>query len=303
MTADASAPGDGTGSGDGEGVLTARRILAAVRDIVCNLVMLERPAGVTHNRIARMIQVGAYEVPTAPRGPFRVSRGRVSMRIDLDAVTDAFLVESVDHAGTLPELQLHGPDGQPAHRCHALRGDDGLVLEGLSRVVDAPPTPLRAGLDECLRAKEPCPDDPIDQLERIDSLLTRRSGHLAIAHRHIRPDVLPAVLEHVRAIGLPLGVAVLSSAALHPVQDVVDDVTRARGVTVVTMRDTVFEIALSAVRHCILVRLSGTHGNTSMLELYDADDSCVALISQFGIVGAEVHTAWEEIADSLPELV
>jgi putative hemin transport protein len=43
------------------------------------------------------------------------------------------------------------------------------------------------------------------------------------------------------------------------------------------------------------------HGPTPAIELDDADGRCVALITQFGIVGEDVHAAREHLAASLPD--
>lgn len=36
-------------------------------------------------------------------------------------------------------------------------------------------------------------------------------------------------------------------------------------------------------------------------DLGDGDGRCVAVITQFGLVGADVHEAWEDLAVSLPD--
>ncbi|WP_329254331.1 hypothetical protein OG223_28180 [Streptomyces sp. NBC_01478] len=61
------------------------------------------------------------------------------------------------------------------------------------------------------------------------------------------------------------------------------------------------EIDLAAVRACHLVRSTAAHGPTSALELDDEDGRCVAMITQFGMVGEDVHGAWEDLAASLPD--
>ncbi|WP_327722042.1 hypothetical protein OG381_46610 [Streptomyces sp. NBC_00490] len=43
------------------------------------------------------------------------------------------------------------------------------------------------------------------------------------------------------------------------------------------------------------------HGPTSAIELDDGDGRCVAVLTQFEIVGEQVHGAWEELAASLPD--
>ncbi|MGB4779442.1 hypothetical protein [Microbacterium sp.] len=297
-------PDDPTWARDREGVLTLRRIPASVSEVTRSLVLLERPAAVTDNDIARITQIGAYAAPSAPGGPFRIECGRISVRIDTDAVAGAFLADPdprAERGGALPALQLRGRGVHPVHRCHALDDADRLVLEGLTRVEAEP-----AGAPDVRLSRAPAraEGELPDQLERVDDLITHtpRSG-VFIPHRHIEPGVLFGLLEHACNVGLPIGIAVLSSAVLHAVQDVIETVSRTGGLTVVTTQDAIVEVALYAVRHCILVRLHGAHGPTSVLELYDAELSCIALISQFGIVGDRTHDAWEHLADSLPDAI
>ncbi len=307
MTSHSEDPGEPSGrhAADRDGVLAERRVAASVPEVAHSLVLLDRPAAVTDNGVARITQIGAYAPPSSPGGPFRVDRGRISVRIDMVAVTGASLIDVEDRAAdegdALPELRLHGPRGQTAHRCHALEGPDRLVLDGLARLDGLPAAAAARGADYPLpRAGGELPD----QLERIDDLLTGAVGHgQFIPHRHIDPAVLFALFEHVCAVGLTLGVAVLSSAALHTLQDVLETVSRSGRLTVVATHDAILEISLSGVYHCILLRLHGAHGPTSVLELYDAQNRCVALISQFGLVGADAHGAWEHLAASLPECV
>lgn len=289
--------------GDCDRVLTSRRIPASASEVARSLVLLDSPAAVTDNDTARITQIAPYATPSSPGGPLRIQRGCVSVRIDTDALVGAFLVGPLPEAerdDTLPALQLRGRRSErPVHRCHVLHDADRLVLEGLARVegtlIDAPdtrfpPAPSRGD------------DEQPDQLERIDELITHTTrGDALLPHRHIDRGVLFALLEHTCTVVLPVGIAVLSSGALHVVQDVIHTVSWSGDLMVVSTRDAVIEVSLAAVRSCVLVRLHGAHGPTSVLELYDADNSCVALISQFGIVGDRVHDAWEQIAASLPE--
>lgn len=296
----ACARGGCHGCGERDAVSTARRISASIPDVTRSLVMLERPAAVTDNRVARITQIGPYAMPSAPGDPFRVEPGWITLRIDTDAVTGAFLVDPPYGDSVLPGLRLHGTGAWPVHRCHPLLDGDRLVLDGLARLADAlPRVPARSGP----RTAPRIPDELPAQFERIDDLLERGARDVPyVSHRHIDPGVLFAVLEHVCAVGLPLGLAVLSSAAMHAVQGGIESVSLTEGFAVVSTDDTILELDLSGVRHCLLVRLHGVRGLTSALELYDGGNRCVALITQFGIVGADVHDAWEQLAGSLPEL-
>ena len=244
----------------------------------------------------------AYAGASTPDGPLRVQRGWVTLRLDPDAVAGAVLVQPAVAPGAepMPELRLCGVDDRTVHRCHPLLPEDRLVIEGLARLDDRLPG---EAFDVQPRGPERGPDDLPDQLQRIDDLLTWTMARTAfLPHRHIEPGVLPSVIEHACAVGLPLGIAVFSDAAMHAVQDTVQSVAHAAGVMAVGTEEAILEIRPAAVQHCLLLRLHGPHGPTSCLELYDAADRRVVLISQFGIVDGGAHDAWEHLAASLPEL-
>lgn len=308
MTADAVPPdSDGQppqcGAGRCEGGCSVRRLPATVGDVLRTLALLDQPAAITENRVARLTQVAGYGEPTVPDGPFRVQPGQVSLRLRPDAVAGALLVDPGESAGEdpMPELRLCGADGRPVHRCHPLLPQDRLVIESLARLDGRLPGPEFTGY---LGAAPSSSDLVPDQLQRIDDLLTWTTARTPfLPHRHIEPSVLVSMIEHACVAGLPLGLAVFSDAAMHAVQDTVQSVAHAAGVTAVGTEEAILELRPAAVQHCLLLRLHGPHGPTSSLELYDAADRRVAFISQFGIVGEHVHDAWEQLAESLPELV
>lgn len=120
-------------------------------------------------------------------------------------------------------------------------------------------------------------------------------------HRPIEVDVVPAVLDHVCSVGLPIGVAVFAPAAMQACGGRVHVTDRTVGGRVfAAVADSSVEIDLAGVRACHLVRSTAAHGPTSALELDDEDGRCVAVITQFGMVGEDVHAAWEHLAASLP---
>ncbi len=287
-----------------DGHCGARRVPAPVDDVLRALALLERPAAITENRAARLTQVGAYGLASTPDGPLSIEPGRVSLRLDPDALTGAVLLPPGHGApgeDPMPELRLCGADGRTVHRCHPLLGEDRLVLEGLTRIDDRLPG---ESLESRPRTPVHDPDELPDQLQRIDDLLTWTMTRTAfLPHRHIEPGVLASVIEHACAVGLPLGLAVFSDAVMHVVQDPVQSVAHAAGITAVGTEEAILELRPADVQHCLLLRLHGPHGPTSSLELYDASDRRVGLISQFGIVDGGAHDAWEHLAASLPELI
>ena len=279
-----------------------RRLSVAMDDVLRTLALLEHPAAITENQVARLTQVAAYADPGVPGGPFRVQPGWVSLRLDPDALTGAMLIQP-PHAepgeAPVPELRLCGADGRLVHRCHPLLPQDRLVIEGLANLDGSLPGPRLGGYPDGTSSGTEVPD----QLQRVDDLLTWTTNRTPfLPHRHIAPGAVVDVFEHACAVGLPLGMAVFSDAAMHAVQGSVQSVAHAAGVAAVGLEEAILEIRPSAVQHCLLLRLHGPHGPTSSLELYDDSDRRVALISQFGIVERGVHEGWEQLAGSLPEL-
>ena len=126
------------------------------------------------------------------------------------------------------------------------------------------------------------------------------------AYRPVEVDVLASVLDHVCSVGLPVGVAVFapSSMAMQACAGRVHVTDRTVGGQVfAAIADSSVELDLASVRACHLARPTAAHGPTSALELDDETGRCVAVITQFGIVGEDVHTAWEHLAESLPDAV
>lgn len=121
-------------------------------------------------------------------------------------------------------------------------------------------------------------------------------------HRPIDVDVVASVLDHVCSVGLPIGVAVFAPAVMQACAGRVHVTDRTVGGRVfAALAESSVEIDLAAVRACHLVRSAAAHGPTSALELDDEDGRCVAVITQFGMVGEDVHEAWEDLAASLPD--
>ncbi|MDV9172844.1 hypothetical protein R6V09_22355 [Streptomyces sp. W16] len=149
-----------------------------------------------------------------------------------------------------------------------------------------------------------------DQLAQLDAVLVdggiaRRSAfhhYRGGTYRPIEVDVVASVLDHVCSVGLPIGVAVFAPSAMQACAGRVHVTDRTVGGRVfAAVADSSVELDLTAVHACHLVRSTAAHGPTSALELDDENGRCVAVITQFGIVGEDVHTAWEHLAESLPD--
>ncbi|GGZ03610.1 hypothetical protein GCM10010365_23110 [Streptomyces poonensis] len=256
---------------------------------------------VTGGPVAHIDQAGSYAVPSLRGDAFAVQPGSIALRIDPDGVASA--VVEHDKGTDSVTLRLLDADGRTVHQGRLLSEGDRL-LAGLVGTVDA---------GAPAAGPSAAPEVPAwengDQLAQLDAILTdggaarrRASGRYRGTHRAIDVSVVPAVLDHVCSVGLPIGVAVFAPAAmqacsgrLHVTDQTID------GRVFAAFADGSVEIDLAGVRACHLVRSTAAHGPTSAIELDDADGRCVAVITQFGIVGEDVHTAWEDLATSLPD--
>ncbi len=286
-------------SGGCEHVVLARRLDTPALGLLLRLPLLDRPAAVTENRAVRITQMSPYAPPTVAGTALRLTRGRVNLRVNPAAATGAFLTEADAERNAPAALRLHSANGAPAHRCHPLVDSDWLLLEGLAREdsawaeVCAPPLTPAVPAD---------PDDGIDQVGRLDALLTQAHAP-SVPHRHIARTVLPQLCEFLCDSGMPVGFAVLTPVAVHAIQDTLDAVSAHAGQLLLATDDATIEIDLRRVAHVLLVSSLAAHGPTAALELYDETSAPVAVLTQFGLVGAAVHDRWEDIAASLPDAV
>lgn len=265
------------------------------------LTLFQYVQAVTGGPVARIDQAGSYAVPSLRGDAFAVRPGEITLRLDADGVDSAVVARDEDTGAVA--VRLLAADGRTVHQGRLLSEGDRLLV-GLARTVDAG-----------ARAAEPSPVPEVptwengDQLAQLDAVLTdggiaRRAafGRYRGEHRAIDVGVIPAVLDHVCSVGLPIGVAVFAPAAMQACAGPVHVTDRTVGGRVfAALAESSVEIDLAGVRACHLVRSTAAHGPTSSIELDDEDGRCVAVITQFGIVGEQVHTAWEHLAASLPD--
>ncbi|MFD3308144.1 hypothetical protein [Streptomyces sp. NPDC058694] len=279
---------------------TARLIDPRMPELARCLTLFQYVQAVTGGPVARIDQAGSYAVPSLRGEAFAVRPGSIALRIDADGV-DAAVVARDEGTGAVA-LRLLDAAGRTVHQGRLLSEGDR-VLVGLARTVDAGAPAAGPSV---------VPDVPAwengDQLAQLDAVLadggaTRRAGFHRYRgeHRPIEVEVVPAVLDHVCSVGLPIGVAVFAPAAMQACGGRVHVTDRTVGGRVfAAVAESSVEIDLAGVRACHLVRSTAAHGPTSALELDDEDGRCVAVITQFGMVGEDVHAAWEHLAESLP---
>ncbi|MGW3290602.1 hypothetical protein ACWDR3_38810 [Streptomyces sp. NPDC001002] len=267
------------------------------------LTLFQYVQAVTGGPVARIDQAGSYAVPSLRGDAFAVHAGSIALRLDAEGIAAAVVAREESAVS----VRLLDAAGRTVHQGRLLSEGDRL-LAGLTSTVEAGSYGPQAPAPEV-----PVPEVPAwengDQLAQLDAVLAdggvarRTAFHRYRAeHRPIDVDVVPSVLDHVCSVGLPIGVAVFAPAAMQACGGRVHVTDRTVGGRVfAALAESSVEIDLAAVRACHLVRSTAAHGPTSALELDDENGRCVAVITQFGMVGEDVHGAWEHLAASLPD--
>jgi putative hemin transport protein len=272
-----------------------------VPEALAVLPLLEYALAVTGSPGAVIAQTGCFAEPAESGGPFRPPRDLIALRLRPDRlraiVTERGRGERV--------LQLVSWAGEVSHRVRALSDTDHLVLDGLSRPsarrpeAAADPGPPRVTM----------PWNEADQLAQIDAVLsdgglTRRRGlasHYQGEVSAVEPGVLPVLLDHLCSTRLPVGAAVFADAMAQLAEGEVQLVSSSeQGRMGTVIGQSTLDVDLTKVHELLLVRSHGPHGLTSALEIHDERGRMTAMLTQFGIVEAEVHAAWEDVAASLP---
>ncbi|QFQ98982.1 hypothetical protein F9278_25690 [Streptomyces phaeolivaceus] len=279
---------------------TARLIDPRMPELARSLTLFRYVHAVTGGPVARLDQAGSYAVPTLRGEAFTVHPGSITLRLDADGVDTAVVARDTEDAVV---VRLLSPSGRTVHEGRLLSEGDRL-LAGLTGTVEAGVG--AAGVRE--RPEAPSWENG-DQLAQLDAILAdggaaRRAAltRHGAAHRAVDVAVLPSLLDHVCSVGLPIGVAVFAPSTMQACAGPVHVTDRTVGGRVyAAIANASLELDLPAVHSCHLTRSPAAHGPTSSLELDDENGDCVALITQFGIVGEQVHGAWEHLTASLPD--
>ncbi|MFJ9631600.1 hypothetical protein ACIRU8_28215 [Streptomyces sp. NPDC101175] len=288
------------GGGGGGG---ARLIDARMPELARCLTLFQHVHAITGGPAARIDQAGPYAVPTLRGEAFAIHQGAITLRVDPAGIAAALIARDEDAVA----LRLLDRAGRTVHQGQLLSEGDRL-LAGLAPTVEAGAS--REGWPP------PPPEVPPawqrgDQLAQLDALLTDDAGiarrtafheYRGGAYRPIEVEVVASVLDHVCSVGLPIGVAVFAPSTMQACAGKVHVTDRTAGGRVfAAVADSSLELDMTSVRACHLVRSTAPHGPTSALELDDENGRCVAVITQFGMVGEDVHAAWEHLAESLPD--
>jgi len=269
---------------------SVQRLAVDPADVLGALPLFESVLTQTWNRVASIVQIGAYAPVGRPGTAFTLHPRLLTVRAE-PARVESVLLTRADGADA-SWLHLLGPDRRVTHRFRPLGDLDHVILaefgEGGAAAGRLPtdPSPLTA-------------PGGAGQLARLDATVLGNPLP-PLGAKTVTLDVVAAVLDHVSSIGLPLGIAVHSPGVAQICHGFVQSTSISEGRLVVTVDQAIVELDLAGVADCLLIRSHAAHGPTSALELRDADGVSVATVSQFGLVGHDVHATWEDVAASLP---
>lgn len=282
-----------------EGGCGCRHAVRASAGAVSTLLpTLDHVLAVTRGRWAMLAAAGRYAVPSVRGHAFGPVSGRTVLRLDPERLT--VVHESSPGDST---LSFEATTAHTSHRVLARTAVDRLVLDGLARpdAFDGSPACPAAAPAPHWRAG--------DQLAQLDAVLAGegRERRRALTDddaplaRRFDDRLVPEILEHLCATGVPIGVAVFAPGVVQLETGVVHATSADESGTLTTrVGDATLRVALPAVRDGLLVTTHGPHGPTSALELHDDDADVVAMLGQFGLVHPEVHRMWAHLTASLP---
>lgn len=286
-----------------DGELSIRRISGPVREVAASLTFFDHVVAVTENPVVTMIQHGVYARPSFLGSALALERGRIALRIAPDVIDGVVSVDDPARPDDAPTLHFLDEDGRTAHRSHLMQAGSRMLIEGLGRVDDSG----IPGYEAAMLLEGGIPDlevepDTTDLLGRVDAaIVTGLPGAWSEpGARSVSPAVLPALLSHLCAVELPVGIAAFGRGSAQITSGVVHMTDWSSGRLGVTTSEALLDLDPSVVRDVVRVRAHGPHGATSSVEVYDANGVCVLVLTQFGVVGEHVHAAWEQLAASLP---
>lgn len=235
------------------------------------------------------------ETGTALRAP----AGHISLRVD------PYLLPGGSTMATRPDGQRAlllgtGRDRPPRHRV-------GIRADASAAILDDLP-----GATAAVRGVVGDPRIPwqeADQIAQLDTLVRGGSFERRRALGEVYPEqaasvdlrCLPEILLHLCGIGLPLSVAVVGEGIAHLTTGRIALVEeRVPGQVETVLDNAMVGIGTDRLREMLLVVSHGPCGPTPSLELYDPRGEVVLVLTQIGAVGAARHSAWADMAHSLP---
>lgn len=297
-----------------------RRVALTPEALAYGLVGFGTATATTRNAACTLHQIGSYDLPTACGAALVPPSAWITLRVRPSLLGAAVVAHEEGLPGALPSLYVYSVDGRLAHRVLVHSQEDAELLSRLGRS-RAPSAAQLSNLR--LATVEEAGWRDGDLLAQLDAVFEDggRDRHASLlgggggeargvwgvgggggvsSSRGVDCAVVSAVFEHLSSVGLPVCVGVPSSAVLQLSAGPVHLVERVGSLLVVSLGEGIVELDLSALRSCLLVTSWGPQGLTSTLELYDERSRCVAVLTQLGLVGQDVHRAWEHMLESLP---
>ena len=285
-----------------------RRLDAPGDAVIRSLALLESSVAMTGNPLAVITQFGSYLNASRLGQSFTITPGCIGLRSAPGAASSVTVTVEEDPLGLVTTLHLLSETGRPIHRCRTASDGDRMIVESLDRREGAR-TVAEALAERMPPEHRPAGpgDDAVDQLAQLDALLDdagrhrRRTMPAQDPHDRVDVSVLPILFEHLCTVGLPLGAVVVGAGVLQGAAGRLQATSAAEGGLMGRWNDATVELDLTGIAECLRVRTHAAHGETTALELYDDHQRCIALLGQFGIVGAETHATWQDVAASLPD--
>ncbi|GAA2231016.1 hypothetical protein N1031_07415 [Herbiconiux moechotypicola] len=307
--------------------LTVRELDLTAAQLGALLPLLGHAVAETANHAVEISQSGAYREAGVCGEAFGTGGGDgASVRFHPESVGTAVVCapsESAGHGDHVGDgagcaLEVFTPAGESAHRVRLHAAADRRLAERVARGEFRPDPVSRIPSSWRTSGTAAWPYRPwadvgwegADQLAQLDEMLTdggvRRRRRLAtgggapMSPREIDVTVLPLVLEHLCARGLPVTAAVFASGVMQAAAGRVHAVARAGDRIRVLVGGAVIELDPVAAADALVVNAHGVHGPTAAVELYDGDGACVVAFTQLGMVGTSDHEAWQHLTGSLP---
>lgn len=270
------------------------RLRLDVDGIAPHLPLLDEVVAMTANGAALLSVLGRYAAPTFAGQALTVSGDEVNLRLDREAAWAFVSTRPDDDAREPAGLWMFDGSGTAVHRGYLVSPDAGMVVD-LMHLAERPPR--RRSLSALLPS-DPGPHDPgaPDQLGLLDGLLVDGGRGLAAAPgTPIEVRRLGEILAGCCEIGLPVGAAVPNLGAVQVHTGVLDHVEMQGRVLSAVSGPAQFAVGLDDAVGARLVPAHGAHGPTTAVLVFDDAGRCVAMLTQFGVLPADRHRAWERM--------
>lgn len=253
-------------------------------------------SAVTCNGCARMSHTAPYDRFTVTDGPFRCADDHVSLRIHTPSIAALTAIAGSCAEGTPPVLRLTNAFGQSVHQAYLHTGPDESTLAA-----------IKAMPDHFQRTYPEAPSwdrqtwEEADQVAHIDSISAdcgfsrRRAMHQLGIGTPLDPKAAGGLLADLAAQMLPVTMAVPNAGCTQLLRAQINALEQRAGLIHVLAGTGMLTFDPMHIAECLVTTAHGVMGPTSMIELYDYSQRCVALFTQTGPTCPHLHAAWQEL--------